>query len=54
MAIRVSYRIFCLGGKLKFRNCLNDTNLKRLMRIAIEGLEMKSVDFDEILIVFKE
>ena len=33
---------------------LNDTNLKRLMHIAIERQEMKTVYFDEILNVFKE
>ena len=39
---------------MKIPQPLNDTNLKRLMCIAIEGLEMKSVDFNEILNVFKE
>ena len=38
--------------KIRLRNSLNDTNLKRLMRIAIEGPEMKLVDFDEVLDVF--
>ena len=40
--------------KTRLRNRLNDTNLKRLMRIAIEGPEMKFEDFNEILDVFKE
>ena len=39
--------------KTRLRNPLNDTNLKRLMRIAIEGPEMKLVDFDEVLDVFR-
>ena len=38
----------------RLRNRLNDTNLKRLMQIAIEGPEMKLVDFDEVLDVFRE
>ena len=40
--------------KTRLRNRLNDTNLKRLMRIAIEGPEMKLVDFDEVLDVFRK
>ena len=40
--------------KTRLRNGLNDTNLKRLMRIEIEGPEMKLVDFDEVLDVFRE
>ena len=40
--------------KTRLHNRLNDTNLKRLMRIAIEGPEMKLVDFDEVLDVFRE
>ncbi len=40
--------------KTRLRNRLNDTNLKRLMRIAIEGPELKFVDFDQILDVFTE
>ena len=45
-----------VGGvwKWKFWNHLNYTHLKILKCIAIEGLEMKSVHFDEILKVFKE
>ena len=40
--------------KTRLRNRLNDTNLNRIMRIAIEGPEMKLVDFDEVLDVFRE
>ena len=40
--------------KTRLRNRLNDTNLKRLMQIAIEGPEMKLVDFNEVLDVFRE
>ena len=40
--------------KTRLRNRLNDTNLKRLMRIAIEGPEMKLVDFDEVLDVLEK
>ena len=40
--------------KTRPRNRLNDTNPKRLMRIAIEGPEMKLVDFNEVLDVFRE
>ena len=40
--------------KTRLRKRLNDTNLMRLMRIAIEGPEMKLVDFDEVLNVFRE
>ena len=40
--------------KTRLRNRLNGTNLKRLMQIAIEGPEMKLVDFDEVLDVFRE
>ena len=43
------------GGNKNYATMhLNDTNLKRLMCIVIERPEMKSVDFDEILNVFKE
>ena len=31
-----------------------EDHLKRLMRIAIEGPEMKLVDFDEVLDVFRK
>lgn len=40
--------------KTRLRNRLNDSNLERLMRIAIEGPEMKFVNFDEVLNIFKE
>ena len=40
--------------KTRLCNRLNDTNLKQLMRIAIEGPEMKLVDFDEVIDVFRE
>ena len=33
---------------------LNDANLAHLMRIAIEGPELSSVNFDEVLEVFQE
>ena len=33
---------------------LNDSNLTRLMRIAIEGPELNSVNFAEILDIFKQ
>ena len=39
---------------IKSRSRLNDSNLANLMRIAIEGLELLHVDFNEILDVFKE
>ena len=38
----------------KFRNHLSDCNLSRLMKMAVEGPELSSVPFDEILDVFKE
>ena len=38
----------------KFRNHLSDCNLSRLMKMAMEGPELSSVPFDEILDVFKE
>ena len=37
-----------------FRNHLSDCNLSRLMKMAVEGPELSSVPFDEILDVFKE
>ncbi len=40
--------------KTRLRNRLNDTNLERLMRIVIEGPEMKLVNFDEVLNICKE
>ena len=38
----------------KFRNHLSDCNQSRLMKMAVEGPELSSVPFDEILDVFKE
>ena len=40
--------------KMRLRNRLNDANLSHLMRIAIEGPELSSINFDEVLEVFKE
>ena len=40
--------------KTQLRNLLNDSNLTRLMRIAIEGPELNSVNFAEILDIFKQ
>ena len=40
--------------KTRLRNRLSDSNLSRLMRIAIEGPELSSVDFNEILDVYME
>ena len=40
--------------KTRLRNRLSDVNLARLMRIAIEGPEPTSVNFDEVLEIFKE
>ena len=40
--------------KTRLRNRLSDVNLARLMRIAIEGPELSTIDFKEILDVFKE
>ena len=40
--------------KTRLRNRLSDCNLSRLMLIAIEGPELKEVNFEEILNVFKE
>ena len=39
--------------KTRLRNRLSDDNLQHLMRVAIEGLELKDVDFNAILEVFK-
>ena len=38
----------------KLRDQISDCNLARLMPIAIEGSELLSVDFMEVLEVFKE
>ena len=40
--------------KTRLRNRISDTNLTRLMRIAIECPELSSVDFNEIVDIFKE
>ena len=40
--------------KTRLRNRLNDSNLARLMRIAVEGPELLLVDFNEIVDIFKE
>ena len=40
--------------KTRFRNRISDSNLSRLMLIAIEGPEFSSVDFNDILDVYKE
>ena len=40
--------------KTRLRNRLNAVNLARLMRIAVEGPELSSVNFDDILEVFKQ
>ena len=38
--------------KTRLRNRLSDDNLQHLMRVAIEGPELKDVDFNAILEVF--
>ena len=35
--------------KMKLQNWLSDANLQHLMRVAIEGPELKEVDFNQIL-----
>ena len=40
--------------KTRLRNRLTNDNLAHLMRIAIEGPELSSVNFDEVFEVFKE
>ena len=40
--------------KTRLRNRLSDYNLKRLMTIVIEGPEMSSVPFEQILDIFKQ
>ena len=39
--------------KTPLRSRINDINLARLMRIAIEGPELSIVDFNEVMDVFK-
>ena len=40
--------------KTRLRSRINDINLARLMRIAIEGPELSIVDFNKVMDVFKE
>ena len=40
--------------KTRLRSRLNDVNLARLMRIAIEGSQLSTTYFNEILDIFKE
>ena len=40
--------------KTHLRSKLSDVYLSRLMHIAIEGLELLAVDFDEILDMYKK
>ena len=40
--------------KSRLRNRISDSNLPRLMRIAIEGPELSQVNFNEVLDIFKE
>ena len=40
--------------KTRLRSRLNDVNLARLMRVAIEGPQLSTTDFSEILEIFKE
>ena len=40
--------------KSRLRNRLSDENLDKLLRIAIEGPELESVDFEEVLDIFKQ
>ena len=39
--------------KTRLRNRLGDLNLSRIMRIAIEAPDLKNVNFEEILDIFK-
>ena len=39
--------------KTRLRNQLSDANLQHLIKVAIEGPELKDVDFNEILEIFK-
>ena len=41
-------------SQTRLRNRLSNENLTRLMRIAIEGPDLKEVNFNEILDIFKE
>ena len=40
--------------KTRLRSRLNDVNLARLMQIAIEGPQLYTTDFNEILDILKE
>ena len=40
--------------KTRLSSRMNDVNLARLMRIAIEGPQLSTTDFSEILDIFKE
>ena len=40
--------------KTRLRNRLGDLNLSRIMRIAIEAPDLKNVNFEEILDIFKQ
>ena len=40
--------------KTRLRSRLNDVNLARLMRIAIEGPQLSTTDFSEIVDILKE
>ena len=51
---KVDSKVIFESNLYKFRNRLSDCNLSRLMKMAVEGLELSSVPFDEILDVFKE
>ena len=41
-------------AQTRLRNRLSNENLTHLMRIAIEGPDLKEVNFNEILDIFKE
>ena len=40
--------------KTRLRNRLSDSNLEHLIKIAIEGPSISSVDFNKILDIFKQ
>ena len=40
--------------KTRLRRRISDSNLAKLMRIAIEAPDLTTVDFNEIIDVFKE
>ena len=41
------------GVKISLRNHLSDSNLSLLMNIPVEGPQLSSVPFEEILDIFK-